>query len=239
MSLMLQPELAFALFESRTLAGQGFLSRCLPAFPQSTIGHRPHKIIVPDNRLDRFFDAQDKLLLIPPNMNLETGELQLKNLPLDDEAMAAWVEHYNSFEKALNGKYSAIQEVANKAPEQIQRIAGVRAGLEGCDRVNRQQIDDAAKLMQWHCREWLTISSRLVAHRKEVALPQELLTWMRHSRAKTGKSIFNLRDVYSSGPRIVRNQADQAKQLLMELVRRGYVRIAGKDYELRPESNLG
>jgi hypothetical protein len=41
LSLMMQPEMAAKLFDSRTLAGQGFLSRCLPAFPASTIGQRP------------------------------------------------------------------------------------------------------------------------------------------------------------------------------------------------------
>jgi len=57
-------------------------------------------------------------------------------------------------------------------------------------------------------------------------------------RAETGSNVFHLRDVYRSGPRLVRNRADYARSLMLELVRRGYARMAGRDFELRPEADL-
>lgn len=238
LSLMLQPELAAQLFESRTLAGQGFLSRCLPAFPPSTIGTRKYRRAQSDERLDAFYEAQDRLLLHPPDMVLETGDLQLKALPLADDALSVWIEYHDHFEQELAGEYRDIREVANKMPEQILRLAGVRAALEGLDHVTREQIDDAATLVFWYAQEWLSMSGRLVAHRRDVALPKALLDWMRQRRFETGETVFNLRDIYRSGPRMVRNQADHTRGLMTELIRRGYARVVGKDYELRPEADL-
>lgn len=67
LSLMLQPSVAAALFDSRTLAGQGFLSRCLPAFPASTMGGRFYRRRTEDDRLHRFEQALDTLLARPPH----------------------------------------------------------------------------------------------------------------------------------------------------------------------------
>ena len=238
LSLMLQPEMAAQLFDSRTLAGQGFLSRCLPAFPASTIGTRPYRRAVDDPRLTAFYDAQDALLLNMPPLDLESGELQPKPLPLSAAALECWITHHDHFEAHLVGEYNAIREVANKAAEQILRLAGVRAALEGTDEIGAQMIEDAAALVHWYNGEWLAMSGRLVAHRKEIAEPAQLLDWMQQRRAETGSSTFHLRDVYRSGPRLVRNRADYARSLMLELIRRGYVRMTGKDYELRPEADL-
>jgi hypothetical protein len=238
LSLMLQPELAAQLCESQTLAGQGFLSRCLPAFPPSTIGTRKYQRAQSDPRLDQFYSAQDRLLLNPPNMVLETGELKPEEITLTDDALNAWIEHHDHFERELIGEYQSIRQVANKCPEQILRLAGVRAALDGAGQIAREHIEDAAVLLHWYCGEWLAMSSRLVAHRRDVDLPKQLLDWMVQRRLETGQSVFNLREVYRSGPRMVRNKADQARELMAELLRRGYVRPSGKDYALRPEGEL-
>lgn len=57
LSLMIQPELAASLIESKTLTGQGFLSRCLPPFPKSTMGTRLYKHYSEDARLATFYST--------------------------------------------------------------------------------------------------------------------------------------------------------------------------------------
>jgi hypothetical protein len=131
LSLMIQPTLAAKLFGSEMLAGQGFLSRCLPAFPPSKIGQRTYQKVQPDARLEAFYAAQDRLLEMPPDMTMETGELHPKVLRLTPDALQAWIRHHNEFERELLGIYAPILEVANKSADQLLRLAGVRAAMEG------------------------------------------------------------------------------------------------------------
>ncbi|MFW6340718.1 MAG: DUF3987 domain-containing protein, partial [Wenzhouxiangella sp.] len=105
LSMMLQPEVAAALFDSRTLSGQGFLSRCLPAFPPSTIGSRPYRRRTEDDRLHRFEQALDALLVRTPEINLVTGELRPQALPLDEAAFESWISVHDRYEAALLGEY--------------------------------------------------------------------------------------------------------------------------------------
>jgi hypothetical protein len=233
--LMLQPEVAAALFENRTLTGQGFLSRCLPAFPPSLIGSRPYRRRTADARLDLFDGALDALLAVPTDLNLITGELTPRPLPLDDTAFDAWVAVHDRMEADLAGDYRDIVEVANKGPEQVLRLAGVQAALEGAEQVQVPHIERAAQLVNWYLSEWQRLTVRLVEHRREVALPRQLLDWMRRRRAETGQDVFKLRMIYKSGPRMVRGRSQRAQELMNELLRRGYVRMKGTDYELRPD----
>jgi hypothetical protein len=235
LSMMLQPVVAADLFDSSTLSGQGFLSRCLPAFPESTMGTRLYRRRKDDPRLQRYAQALDTLLAQPPEVNLISGELQPKPLPLDDAALESWITVHDRYEQGLVTEYRSIQEVANKAPEQVLRLAGVQAALEGAVQVQPAHIDRASRLMDWHLGEWQRITAKLVEHRREVALPKQLLDWMHQRRADAGQTEFNLREIYKAGPRLVRGQSQLARELVAELLRRGYVRVQGTGYEVRPE----
>jgi hypothetical protein len=234
LSLMLQPNLAAMLFDNPTLFGQGFLSRCLPAFPGSLIGHRPYRRTTPDPRLDAFDNALDKLLALEVPMNLTTGDLNPHPLPLTDAALACWIPEHDRLESALAGDYADIAEVANKAPEQILRLAGIQTAIESSPAIGPEHIERAAVLVQWHLEEWLTLSVRLVEHRREVALPKVLLDWLEQRRATTGQDLFALTEIYKSGPRAFRGQTQTARDMCQVLVNRGYLRTEGKQYRLRP-----
>ena len=235
LSLMLQPTLAAQLFESTTLAGQGFLSRCLPAFPVSTIGTRFYTATPDDGPLTTFFEVQDDLLRRQPEINLETGELSPTPLALTHEAKAGWIQCHDNYEAALVDDYKDIREVANKAPEQVLRLAGIMAVMEGCADVQKSHIDNAVALMDYYLNEFQSMAVKLVAHRRDIALPKQLLEWMQKRCLETGEDTFNLRDIYKAGPRFIRNQAQLSRDLMMELIRRGYVRLWGKDYQVRPD----
>ena len=238
LSLMLQPELAAALFENRTLTGQGFLSRCLPAFPSSTIGSRRYRPAQRDARLQQFFDAQDRLLTKQPPLDMMTGELKLAGLPLAGDAKQLWITIHDHYEGHLVNDYADIREVANKAPEQVLRLAGIMTVIEGGDSISVTHIENSARLVDFYLSEWQAMQLRLVSHRRDVALPMQLYDWMCGRRAETGQNVFALRDIYRTGPRIVRSQSQLARQLMTELSRRGYVRMDGKGYQLRPEGEL-
>jgi hypothetical protein len=237
LSLMLQPIVATTLLANKNLLGQGFLSRCLVAFPTSTIGTRLYRRRTTDPAWERFNTTLRTLLDRTPPVDLLTGELQPIALPLDELALEAWIAIHDRLEVSLIGDYQDIAEVANKGADQVLRLAGIQAALEGCQYVNRDQIERADRLLCWYLDQWLSLTNRLRALDPDVAEPRRLLKWLQ-SRASTtkGSRTFTLREITSSGPRLVRGKSEHARELLAELLRRGYVRtmVVGK-YELRPE----
>lgn len=239
MSLMLQPGLAAELFSNTTLSGQGFLSRCLPAFPGSTIGSRMYKEPVDDGRLTVFNDRIKELLDIQVPMDPITGDLSPTAIKMTGAAMEAWVAAHDAYERDLVGKYSSIEEVANKAAEQVIRLAGIQSIMQGSMQIDRSHIDNSIKLMDWYLEQWLTLSVKLVAHHKDVSEPKQLWDWMIKRRSEHDQHMFNLRDMYRSGPRFIRNKSQKAQRLVLELIRRGYVRMSlSGDYEIRPEGEM-
>ncbi|MCC7279080.1 MAG: DUF3987 domain-containing protein [Chromatiaceae bacterium] len=251
MSLMLQPQIAPALLGNQALKGQGFLSRCLVAFPTSTIGTRFYRKRVPEPAWEKFNATLQTLLDRPPPVDLVSGELQPTALPLDEAALEAWIGIYNRLEGALVKGYEDIAEVANKAADQVLRLAGIQAVLEGCQHIHRDQIERADRLHEWYLRQWLTLGGQLRAYEPDVAEPRRLLVWLQQRRAKAdqervrkgitdkgqmGQLHFTLREVYSRGPRFVRGNLILTRELVSALIRRGYVRTMAKGFELRPES---
>ncbi len=237
LSLMLQPIVATTLLANKNLLGQGFLSRCLVAFPSSTIGTRSYRRRTTDPAWEQFNATLRTLLDRPPPIDLVTGELSPTALPLDDLALEAWIKVHDRLELALIGDYQDIKEVANKGADQVLRLAGIQAALEGCTHVNRDHVERADRLLSWYLEQWLTLAGRLRAHDPDVAEPRRLLEWLQ-SRAgpTTGSRTFTLREITSSGPRLVRGKSEHARELLAELLRRGYVRtVAAGKYELRPQ----
>ncbi len=71
-----------------------------------------------------------------------------------------------------------------------------------------------------------------------MAHPRELWEWLSKRRKRTGYSTLTLRDMYSSGPSIIRSKSDYARELVNKLISRGYLRPVGNVYEMRPENDL-
>jgi len=234
LSLMLQPSLAAELFNSRVLAGQGFLSRCLPAFPVSTIGTRFYADAGTDARLVRFQDRIRELLHIKVPMDPVTGELNPATIALDADAMELWVIAHDRYEAGLAGEYRSIEEVANKAAEQILRLAGIQAVIQGSNTVRCIDIENATALMDWYLEQWLTLATRLKRHHNTIAEPLQLWDWMLKRRLERQENSWTLKTMYKTGPRLIRNDAPKARSLVTELLRRGYVRQVADKYQMRP-----
>jgi hypothetical protein len=151
--------------------------------------------------------------------------------------MSILAQRHDRVERNLQpgGEFADIRDTANKAPEQALRLAGVIASIEQHPTVQAQGINGGIRLMDYYLTEWLGLTGKLQAHMAEVALPRRLWEWMVKRQAGKQQTVFSLREIYNNGPRFLRNQSQLARKLVMELLRRGYVRLQGKDYEMRIE----
>ena len=217
---------------------QGFLSRCLPAFPPSTIGTRLYEPPGATPALGRFWASVDTLLLQRPNMDLESGELMPKTLPLTDEARTLWISAHDEVEvsQARGREHETLRDVANKMAEQALRLAGIRAVIEGEAAVSVEAMQGGIDLMRYYLGQWVSLAGKLHAHKAEVSEPRQLWEWLEKRRDDAGQTTFTLREAYKAGPRFIRNQSEKVRGLVNELLRRGYVRMRGQAYEIRPGS---
>lgn len=116
--------------------GQGFLARCLVAWPESTIGSRYiDQFERPGDRkeLKRLFAVLIGLMQAEPRTEKSEQELDPIELPLDDDAGQLARLAMNQFETLMQSGNDLfeIRERAAKAVENACRIAGVLAVIEG------------------------------------------------------------------------------------------------------------
>jgi len=236
MSFMLQPKIAADLFDIELMRSQGFLSRCLPAYPDTRIGQRLYQAPGEMTGLQGYWDAIDQLLQRQPNMDLETGKLNTSDMTLSSDAYGLWVDAYNRVEvgMAKGQQYAGAVEVANKMPEQALRLAGVITAMDGKSEIDADTMRNGIALMDYYLGEWLSLAGKLRAHKASINDAQQLWVWLEQRRDQAGETTCTLRSAYKAGPRFIRGQSGKTKELVNELIRRGYVRMSGNGYEIRP-----
>ena len=156
--LMVQPIIAESVLSDDVLTGQGFLARCLLAWPASTIGTREYQDVDlnADPDLCRYWQRMGDLLTRKPTLCEGTrNELQPRALALTHDAMAYWIEVKNTIEKAMAGDYASIHAWASKGGSQVARIAGVLTLVENPDVgvIQREAIERATELVLYHLDE--------------------------------------------------------------------------------------
>ena len=189
MHLMAQPVIAERALSDDVLAGQGFLARCLLAWPESTAGTRQY---CPESLRDnadmlRFTLRAAELFARPlPLAEGERNELAPRALPLSPQGKAAWLQLHDMIESAMtpNGRYAIVKPWASKTPEQCLRIAGALTLFENPDAqsIDAETIDRAGELALWHLNE----STRLAGTASlslEVRDAEALLDWC-HATAR-------------------------------------------------------
>ncbi len=163
--VMLQAGVAESVFANETLRDQGFLSRCLIAWPDSRIGTR--LITVNDEEATKRAAAQDKLaafnnritrlLSLPSSDAGNPRELVPRRLELSSEARSLLVSFANEVERqqGKDGDLAQITGFASKAAEQAARIAGVFALLAdpATNVVSLTVMTDAVQLTAWYLSE--------------------------------------------------------------------------------------
>ncbi len=160
MHLMAQPVIAERAFSDDVLTGQGFLARCLLAWPHSTAGERQYRAesLRDDAAIIRYTQTLAALHARPlPLAEGQVNELQPRRLVLTPDAFACWRDAHDMIEAAMRPgeRFARVQAWASKTPEQILRIAGVLTLVESPDSsaIDKQVIERAVELGLWHLGE--------------------------------------------------------------------------------------
>jgi hypothetical protein len=205
--LMLQPNIASDLFNNHMLIGQGLLSRCLAAYPESTIGSRPYKETdisqSPENKA--YFSAIIQLLEWPqPIAEGTLNELAPREIYLSPEAKNEWIGFHNHIEQLMQDgrELSSIRGFASKAAEHATRLAGILALVENpaATTISRPTLQAGILLSQFYTGEALRLFHS-ANDDQDLILAEICLEW-----ACNQGSMFSLPCLYQKGPSRVRDK---------------------------------
>ena len=233
--LMIQPIVATEVLSNPVMQGQGFLARFLIAWPESLAGTRFYRDADPsrDRRLSRYWQRMARLLAQEPIKD-ENGELTPSTLVLEPAALAAWIEEHDAIERQLGqgGDMQEIKPTAAKGAENLLRIAGVFAVVEGKQSICDELIKRAAVLVSWYLTEALRLTNPSKVDPR-LLQAQRLLDWLltnqRHS--------FDARTLQREGPPFIRKSAKQRDSILAVLVEHRWLSTAdGKVFNLAPSA---
>lgn len=204
MHVMVQPVIAERVLSDDVLTGQGFLPRCLVAWPASTVGTRSYcdADLSRDPALARYWSRMRDLLTAPlPLREGSRNELEPRALPLAPDAKALWVGVHNAIEADMAGEFASVRAWASKAASQVARIAGVLTLVEEPDAtaIRAETVGRAALLAMYHLREAARIAGTASVPAK-VKHAEALLTWCR----ETGRTLLHSRDALRNGPNCIR-----------------------------------
>lgn len=227
--LMLQPVLSGQLFGNSMMSGQGFLSRCLCCWPESTIGTRPYNAVdMAQDEAIKTYGATIKAILAAPLPMNEREEMGLspRALTLTAPAKATWIGFHNHVEESQKpgGELFPITGFSSKTAEHAARIAGVLTIFQnpGATEIETEFMEAGIAIAQYYLGEAL----RLFHTSNDDLFLTLADECFRYGIEKTG-GVIGLRDIYQSGPNAVRSKekATQIMQILEEHNRA--VRISG------------
>jgi putative DNA primase/helicase len=206
--LMVQPGVVELLLGNRMAQDQGFMSRCLIAFPESTIGTRLYREIdlAASSDMTRYHKCMRELLERKPTVEDELDpvrRLQLcpRAMFLSPQAKRIYIEFHDEIEQDMAGELTDVRAFANKAPEHMLRIAAILALVQDPDaeEISGQHVEAARELVAY----FLSEAQRLVAlswQDPELRTAQALLDWI----APLNRSV-SLVEIYQCGPSQLRN----------------------------------
>jgi putative DNA primase/helicase len=213
--LMVQPVIAETVLGDEVLAGQGFLARCLIAWPTSTIGTRQYVQVdlTGDPALVRYWRLLHNLLETQPRLRQDTrNELEPRTLTLTVDAKDRWISVHEAIEKGMReeGAYSTVRAWASKSPAQVLRIAGVLALIENPETgvIDLDKVDRASRLATHYLSEAVR-SVGTTSVPKEIRNAELLLEWCRAS----GIHLLHSRAALRLGPTALRSVKDFDKAI--------------------------
>lgn len=236
MHVLVQPVLLGALLGDPLAQGQGLLARCLIAQPDTLAGHRPYRDVNPHNSpaVVAYNHAIKSLLETAPVLWAEGDGYELKpqDLYLTDDAKALWIAFYDEIERQQgNGsELEGARPFASKAAEHAARIAGIITLVQdpAATRIPSSAMDGGIELTAFYLTEHIRLTGAGRQERIDGRL-RTLLAWFQSS----GKAVQK-KDVLQKSPYALRKlKSDGLSPLIEELVNRGYIRDAGKVWEVR------
>ncbi|MFT4255940.1 MAG: DUF3987 domain-containing protein [Pseudoxanthomonas sp.] len=221
--LLAQPVIAERALSDDVLAGQGFLARCLLAWPQGTAGTRQYQNESLRNdpalqRLAAVLLARHRQAL--PLAQGERQELAPRGLVLDADAFAMYRQLHDTVEGHMgpNGRFAQVKAWASKTAEQALRIAGVLTLVEDAHAaaITGPTMERAAELALWHLNEALRLAGTAEVS-PETRDAEALLEWA-HA---TGRSVIYSTEVMNKGPNRIRER-EAFLAAIAELVAAGW-----------------
>jgi 5S rRNA maturation endonuclease (ribonuclease M5) len=221
--LLAQPVIAERALSDDVLAGQGFLARCLLAWPEGTAGNRQYQAeaLRDDAAMQRLSAVLLNLhRLALPLADGERQELQPRALRLSDDAFNYWRTVHDTVERQCGplGRFAQVKPWASKTAEQALRIAGVLTLVEqpGAQVIEATTMERAAELALWHLNEALRLAGTAELS-PEVRDAEALLSWAH----VTGRRYLHSGAALQFGPRPIRER-EVFIVAVGELVRAGW-----------------
>ena len=153
--LMIQGVVADLLMGNHIFREQGWLSRMLISWPESTVGARPYveDDIFTDPAVKAYHSAcLSKLEQTPltPERNLDPPKFELSSV-----AKQVWIRFHDYCDKesAHGGELEAARGLANKAPEHAARLAGVLSVMRGGTEISPEDIEAGITLANYYLSE--------------------------------------------------------------------------------------
>ena len=205
--LMLQPVVAETVFSQRILSDQGFLARCLTAWPVSNAGNQVYQAVdlMQNEAIKRYnahlLEALEKTLPVEEDTR---NQLNPRSLPLDPDAKSLWIEFHNEINRQRGDGFELhlIKAFASKIPDQVLRIAGVLTLVDDLEAttIPLGKVADSIKIADFFLSEQLRIHDMAVTD-PDVILAEKLLKWCQPF------AYIYPRKIYREGPNAIRDRA--------------------------------
>jgi putative DNA primase/helicase len=199
MHQLAQPDVMAQLLGDRMANGQGFLARCLVAWPESTIGNRHIDIFEnPRDRTEikRLFAKLKTLTEAEPRTGKNKQELDPVDLPLSEDAKQLAMAAMNQFETLMQSgnDLSELKDRTSKAVENACRIAGVIIVVEEgltARVIDAERLGRALIIVQWYLAEALRIRGTAVIP-QAVGDAESLSKWLDERGYRSFRSVHVL-----------------------------------------------
>ncbi|MFI3221482.1 MAG: YfjI family protein [Methylococcaceae bacterium] len=197
-NIQAQPEVMEKLLNDPIANGQGFLARCLVAWPESTIGTRQIKDFAQADykpEIKRLCAMLKGLTEAEARVSeASKQELDPIELPLDGEAVAMALDAVNQLESLMKSgnDFCELTDRASKALENACRIAGILAVIDGglaTRSINSNHLASGLELMQWYLAEALRIRGAALIP-PEVKHAEMLINWLKERDIKLFNSVM-------------------------------------------------
>lgn len=229
--LMIQPVLSARLLGDAEAKGQGFLSRLLVTQPESLAGTR---IVDPatlddqrvEDALQAYHSRLSRILHHSLPAHPDTGALEPRLIPLDDDARDMWVAFHNAQERRIGpgGDLEEVDGFVGKLPEYAARIATVLGGFQhgmALQAIDAAQLAQAIRVAEFYLTEALRLFG--VAPVDPIMVQAQVLSdWLRSDR--WGEPFVSVTDIGQHGPSQLRKvEPDRRRQMLEVLARHDHI----------------
>ena len=206
--LLLQPTIAPHLLGNAEIAGQGFLSRILPAAPTALAGTRMGRIALPtDPQTIAQFGTRILTILETEPSKRADGGLKPRTLALSSDAEAQWWAFSDAVEAQL-GVGSALHPIKAFGSKMAEHAARLGAVLQLVEDLDAQMLDAAhlgrgIELVEFYANEWLRLHEAQAIN-ADLVLAEHLRLWLKD---EWSENEIGLPEVYQCGPGRLRDAA--------------------------------